>query len=93
MSRSMYRFVLVSACAAALVACSTTPTTEQRMANFATQCQAFGFTPQTEAYTNCMMNLDEEDKRQKQRAEQCKAMSQLVTASTAAYNLCMAMTN
>ena len=54
---------------------------------------SFGFTPQTEAYTNCMMNLDEEDKRQKQRAEQCKAMSQLVTASTAAYNLCMAMTN
>ena len=93
MSRSIHRFVLVSACAGALVACSTTLTTEQRMANFATQCQAFGFTPQTEAYTNCMMNLDEEDKRQKQRVEQCKAVAQFASASTAAYNLCMAMTN
>ena len=52
------KFIKVIPIIAVLAACVTPLTPEQRMANFANQCQAYGFKPQTDPYASCMMKLD-----------------------------------
>jgi len=76
----------------ALVGCALTP--EEKMANFSSQCQSYGFKPQTDSYSNCMMKLDQDDQRNTQKANQCSAAAVSAGANYyAAYSLCMAVTN
>lgn len=51
------RLLILVAAAVALTACSTT-SPAVRLANNQASCSAYGFQPNTEAYANCMMQLD-----------------------------------
>jgi hypothetical protein len=79
---------------AMLAACATPLTPEQRMANFSSQCQAYGFKPQTDPYANCMMKLDAQDQRNSAKTSQCSSVASSAGANYfLAYNACMALTD
>ena len=79
---------------AILAACAAPLTPEQRMANFGNQCQAYGFKPQTDAYANCMMKLDDQDQRNTAKTSQCSSVASSAGANYfLAYNACMALTD
>jgi hypothetical protein len=77
-----------------LGACAVNLTPEQKMANFAKQCQDYGFKSNTDAYANCVMKLDVADTRSTQKSEQCSSVGAAAGANYyAAYSLCMAATD
>lgn len=57
----MRRMMILAGVALALVGC-TTP--EERMARYRDRCQnTFGFTPNTEAFSNCLMQQENQRQR------------------------------
>ena len=53
----MIRIVVVAAIGLAIMGCSTT-TPAERMALHQTTCEGYGFKPNTDAYSSCMMQMD-----------------------------------
>lgn len=53
----MIRIISIAAVALALCGCSTT-TPAERLANNQASCQGYGFKPNTDAYSTCMMQMD-----------------------------------
>jgi hypothetical protein len=90
----MNKLAILSPMILLLAACVTPLTPEQRMANFSSQCQAYGFKPQTDPYANCMMKLDAQDQRNTAKTSQCSSVASSAGANYfLAYNACMALTD
>ena len=90
----MYKLAILSPIIFTMAACATPLTPEQRMANFSSQCQAYGFKPQTDTYANCMMKLDDQDQRNTAKTSQCSSVASSAGANYfLAYNACMALTD
>ncbi|WP_316358955.1 hypothetical protein [Devosia sp.] len=62
----MIRIIGIAAVALALCGCSTT-TPAERLASNQASCQGYGFKPNTDAYSTCMMQMDLEAKSDDQR--------------------------
>lgn len=66
----MIKIIGIAALAVALCGCSTT-TPAERLANNQASCQGYGFKPDTDAYSTCMMQMDikaDEDDRRRRAA-------------------------
>lgn len=79
----MIRIIGIAALAVALCGCSTT-TPAERLANNQASCQGYGFKPNTDAYSTCMMQMDLENKADDRRRRQAigAALSDMGTAMT-----------
>lgn len=90
----MNKLAILSPIILLLTACVTPLTPEQRISNFSSQCQAYGFKPQTDPYANCMMKLDAQDQRNTAKTSQCSSVASSAGANYfLAYNACMALTD
>ena len=79
----MIKFLAVTALALSVTACATTTPAERLSAN-RSACEAYGFKTGTDAYANCLMQMDQaakaEDRATKDRIRNgLLAMSQSMT--------------
>jgi hypothetical protein len=65
-------------------------TAEERRQQMANQCYAYGFKPNTAAFSQCLMQLDQQSASAQNREANCLAYSGYRWGSPA-YNACMAV--